>query len=397
MIRLDLQTLVVVVIALCVVIGTSMISVVRLRRGSGALWYWSLSLLALAAGSLLLVLRGTIPPLVSVMAGNALIICAVAFLGSVASSITGLFLDGTQRRFFAVLTAPVLGLLYLTVDAIWPRLAYMAAVECYLVGQLALQVRGSRLGSEKPRRAPVFLFEILLWIFFAETAFRAASIFALIPGGAFSQQPLVAVAYLVAILMITVGTCVLVWYEMDVRDDTIARSMDVASGLPNQAVFLQLLEGRLASMGATNGGSIALLRVWPTLEAGAHLHPGDEATILRKAGTRIDKYLDQTDVLARVHDGEFGVLFRGDDTARAVRALEEALGNLQSRPIVGERGHYSMNGNAALMTCGPSTSSPAQVIRSLRAGLDEVTAGGVRTVTASSLGHAMRANGTDRA
>lgn len=397
MIELDLQTLVVVLIALCIAIGTSMISVVRLRRGSVALRYWSLALLALASGSLLLVLRETIPPLISVMAGNALIICAVALVGSVASSMTGQFLDGTHRWFFAAFTAPVLGLLYLTMDAIWPRLAYMAGVECYLVGQLAWQMRGSRLDSAEPRRTPSFLMEILLWIVFVETAIRAASIFALTPEGPFSEQPLVAIAYLVAILIITIGTCALVWHEMDVKDSAIARSIDIASGLPNQTVFVQLLEGRLASMEATNGGCIALLRVWPSLEAGTRLHPDDEATILRKAGTRIEKYLSQTDVLARVSEGEFGVLFRGDDTARAVRALEGALGSLQSRPIVGARGQYSINGAAALTACGSPIISSTQIIEGLRSGLADATTGGVRIVTARPLGHAKRANGRDHA
>jgi len=175
MLRLDLQTLVIVLIALCIAIGASLVSIAGRRRGTGTLWYWGLSLLTLACGSLLLVLRGTIPLLLSIMAGNALVICAVALLGNVASSLTKKFLDGTNRWFFAAATAPVLGLLYLAVEPIWPRVAYMAAVECYLVGQLAWQLRKSRIETGEPQRKSAFAFEILLWIFLAETAIRVVS------------------------------------------------------------------------------------------------------------------------------------------------------------------------------------------------------------------------------
>jgi len=394
---LDLQTLIVVLIALSVAIGVPLVSISRPRRGTGTLWYWGLALLALASGSLLLVLRGAIPPLVSIMAGNALVICAVALLGNVASSMTRQFLDGTHRWFFAAFTAPLLGLLYLAVEPIWPRVAYMAAVECFLVGQLAWQLRKTQRDSGEPRPKPVFAFEVLLWVFLAETVVRTVSTIALTPEDPFLEQSAVALAFLVAILIVAIGTCVMVWYELEVKDDAIARSIDVASGLPNQAVFLQLLEGRLASMAAVEGGSIALLRVTPAVEQGTHLESGEHAALFRKAGARIDRHLDHSDVLARVSDDEFGVLFRGNDTARAARALERALASLQSRTIAGERGQYPMNGTAALMTYEPSLKSAAQVIKRLRDGLDEVKMGGLRILTASAAGGALGANGTGRA
>ena len=395
MLRLDLQTLVIVLIALCIAIGASLVSIAGRRRGTGTLWYWGLSLLTLACGSLLLVLRGTIPLLVSIMAGNALVICAVALLGNVASSLTKKFLDGTNRWFFAAATAPVLGLLYLAVEPIWPRVAYMAAVECYLVGQLAWQLRKSRIETGEPQRKSAFAFEILLWIFLAETAIRVVSTVVRTPEDGFFQQSSVAVAFLVAILLVAIGTCILIWHELDVKNDAIAQSTDTASGLPNRAVFMQLLEGRLASMTSTGGGSIALLRVRLSLKEGAHLDPAEEATVLRKAGTRIDQFLDQSDVLARVDDDEFGVLFRGTDIARAVQSLERALTSLQSRAIAGERGQYHMNGAAALMASGPSAGSTAFAIKTLHDGLDGVPMGEVRILTMEYPGAAGRANGTD--
>jgi len=395
MLELDLQTLVVVLIALSVAIGAPLVSISSLRRGTGVLWYWGLSLLALASGSLLLVLRGAIPLLVSIMAGNALIVCAVALLGNVASSLTKQFLDGTNRWFFAAATAPVLGLLYLAVDPIWPRVAYMAAVECYLIGQLAWQLRRSQIGSGEPQRKSVLAFEVLLWVFLTETVIRIVSTVALTPDDPFSQQFGVAVAFLVAILLVAIGTCVLIWHELDVKDDLMAKSMDIASGLPNQAVFLQLLEGRLAAMASTGGGSIALLRVRPSITDGTPLDPHEMDSVFRKTGTRIDQFLDHSDVLARVGEDEFGILFRGNDVARAVQALERALTSLRSRAMVGERSQCSMNGTAALIASGSSVRSTAQIIKDLRDGLDEVSIGEVRVVTIQYPKGASEASGTD--
>jgi hypothetical protein len=218
MIQLDLQTLGVVLIALCILIGASLVAISGSQRGTRALWYWGLSLLTLASGSVLLLLRDVIPQIVSIIFGNALIICAVALLGSVASSLTKQFVDGTNRWFFAAFTGPILGLMYLTVDPIWPRVAYMAAVECYLVGQLVWQLRKSQMDSEDPRLMSVFAFEVLLWIFLGETIVRIVSTVALTPEGTFFQQSAVAIAFLVAILLVATGTCVLIWHEREVKE-----------------------------------------------------------------------------------------------------------------------------------------------------------------------------------
>jgi len=395
MIQLDVQTLVVAVIVLCIAISAPLAAITRRRRGTGAMWNWSLSLFVFVLGSLLLVLREIVPPLISVMAGNALVICAFVFLGRAASSMTTRFLDGTHRWFFAVLSAPVLGLLYLAVDSIWPRIAYMAAVECYLAGQLATQLRESRVDSGTARQTPLFAFEILVWILFAEAAVRTVTTVALASEGTFFEQTPVAISFLAAIPLAAVGTCVLVWHELAVRDETITRSIDVASGLPNEAVFLQLVKGRLASVSAANGASIALVRAKLSSEGGFALRAEDRAMISRKLGTRIDGFLDHSDVLARLDDCEFGILFRGGDTSRAVRSLENALRNVEARALVGVRGEYFVSATAALAACDSSSGDAEQLIRGLRSELQNM-AGGVRVVDQAFGEESRRASGSDR-
>jgi GGDEF domain-containing protein len=397
MLWLDLQTLVFVLIALSVSIGAPLASFLGPRRGTGALWYWAMSLLALASGSLLLVLREIIPPIVSIMFGNALVICAVALLGNVASSLTKRFLDSTNRWFFAVITAPVLALMYLTLDPIWPRIAYMAAVECYLVGQLAWQLRGNRKDSGVPQRRSVLAFEVLLWVLLGETLVRTITTFTLTPGESFFRQSLISIAFLFAILLVAIGTCILIWHELDIKDEAIryARSTDIDSGLPNQMVFLWLLEGHLASMAATGDGSIALIRVRPLVKNYARLDPYEETMVYRSAGARIDQFLSRSDMLASVGDDEFGVLFRGNDVAQAVHTLERVLTGLQSRTVVGDRSQYLMNGSAVLIAGGSPIGSAAEVVKILRDGLHDMMMGEVRVLTTPYLGDAKSAVGTD--
>jgi GGDEF domain-containing protein len=399
MLRLDLQTLVFVLIALNVAIGAPLAWIMGPRRGTGALWYWAMALLALASGSLLLVLRGIIPLLASIMFGNALIICAVALLGNVVASLTKQFVDGSARWFLAVITAPVLGLLYLMIDPIWPRVAYMAAVESYVVGQLAWQLRTSRMDSTEPQRKSVFAFEVLLWVFLGETIIRIFSALAFNPAEPFLQQSLISVAFLIAILLVATGTCVLIWHELDIKEAAMkfARSTNIASGLPNRVVFLQMLEGRLRSMAATGDGSVALLRVRPLVEGGARLNPFEEAAVYRKVGARIEQFLDRTDLLARVSEDEFGILFRGNEIALAIQALERALTDLQSRLVPGDRGRYLMNGTATLIACSSSIGSAAEVTKFLRDRLDGVTMGDVKVLSRSFASDPKWAVGTSNA
>jgi hypothetical protein len=51
MLALDVQTLLVVLIALSLAIGTPLAAFSGPRRGTGVLWNWALTLLALAAAS----------------------------------------------------------------------------------------------------------------------------------------------------------------------------------------------------------------------------------------------------------------------------------------------------------------------------------------------------------
>lgn len=379
MLRLDLPTLATVLIVLGIAMGAPLAAISGPRRGTGALWYWALALLALAGGGLLLVARGIIPPIISVMFGNALIVYTLVQAGETASCLTNSSLDHSHRRFFALLTAPLLGVLFLTVDPIWPRVAYMAALEAYLVGQLAWQFhRASAVSGERPYRS-VFAFEVLLWCLLAETIIRTVAVLMLTPTEPFFAQTVISVAFMFAILLVAVGTSLLVWHELEVKDDalTFARTVDADSGLPNRVPYLEQLEARLAA-----GASVclALMKIAPAVKDGSHLDPLEEAQVYRNAGDRIAQFLDSADMLARVSEAEFAVLFKKNDIARASAALELALEKLHAGRVASKHGLYVIIGSAVLTTCDSSIGRAAEAMRYLRDGLHATLPGGVQVL-----------------
>lgn len=372
--RLDLATLIVVIIAMSAAIGVPLALTSGPRRGTGALWYWAMTLLALAGGALLLAAREIIPPVICVMFGNALIIFALALLGETASCLTGSSLDGTNRSFFSVITAPILGLMFFTIDAIWPRIAYMAMVEAYVVLQLACQVHRVRtISAEARRRRPVLVFEVLLWAFFTETLVRTFAVLVLTPAQPFFGQTVIAVAFLVAVILVAGMTCVVVWNEIDAKEGAIrhARSIDIDSGLPNRMLFLQQLEARLAAPANDGIGIVALMRCAPLVKPGASLDPLEEARIYRNVADQMVRFLQPRDMLARTGDNEFGVLFREHDTGQAGATLELALEQLRTRGAMGEGDRYRMSGAAALIARHAFSGSAADLMKLLRGSLNE--------------------------
>ena len=393
---LDLQTLIAVSIGQSVIIGLPLAWYASPRRGSGALWYWALGLLAFSSGSLLLVMRGVIPPIVSIMFGNALVLLAVALLGDVAASLTDRFFRWTDRWFLVLVSAPVLGLLYLFVDNIWPRVAFFATIECLLIGQVAWQLRDIRRKSPQPQHRSLLAFEILMWIFLGEFLFRTVCTLAFTPGGSFFAQALISVAFLFAIVFVTVGSCILIWHELDLKDATMRflKTTDIQSGIRSRMTFLQLVETRLAQNDASGGGSIALLRVKPAPEGAAEVNGVDANEFYRAVGARIDALLDKADLLARYSDDEFAILFVKKDAARAAQTLDSVFANLHAESVVTVRARYAVTGNAAVVACQAALGAAADFMKALRSELENATAAGMRVATIGYPGTAKRSAAT---
>jgi GGDEF domain-containing protein len=267
----------------------------------------------------------------------------------------------------------------------------MAVVQCYLVGQLLWQLHTSPLGARKPQHNSVIAFEVLLWIYLGGTIMRIIAILALTPSEASLQGSLFPLAALLAILLIPIGTCVLIWHELEVRDEAIriATSTDISSGLPNRATFLRSLERHLASAPTQQASIVGLLRLKPLVR---NLEPYEEAAAYRSLGARIERFLARSDMLARTGDDEFGVLFHeGSDIARATTVLKYLLVDLQCSPVAGERDHHDMNAAAVLLSCGHSTGTAGEVVKILREGLEGTPLGEVRILTLPSRGAARSA------
>lgn len=377
MLNLDLTTLVVVLVALNAVIGAALAFTTSPTHGSGALWHWSLALLAVAGACLALVVRNMVPFVLSVMLGNVLLIYALERVGEVASALVDRSLDRRLRRMFTIITAPVLGLLYFTADEVWPRTLYMAVAEGWIVGQLAWQMREARALHMQRVHPSVLAFEGILWILFVEQCLRAVVVIHT-PDELMGGNTLVSTGFLIAILLVVIGTFVLVWNELEVKRNVLdhATTTDSESGLPNRLLFFRELETWLASResGTANGiGAAALVQVRPLNIDGLSVDPYQEGYVLGSVGVALSRYLGPSDLIARVSLDKFALLFRSGEVERLDAMMKRLLADLQTRGVPVEGVRCLVEVQASLIACDASVTSAAEVLRLLHAGLAGVT------------------------
>lgn len=383
MLNLDLTTLVVVLVALNAVIGAALAFTTSPTHGSGALWHWSLALLAVAGACLALVVRNMVPFVLSVMLGNVLLIYALERVGEVASALVDRSLDRRLRRMFTIITAPVLGLLYFTADEVWPRTLYMAVAEGWIVGQLAWQMREARALHIQRVHPSVLAFEGILWILFVEQCLRAIVVVVHTPDELMGGNTLVSTGFLIAILLVVIGTFVLVWNELEVKRNALDHAMttDPESGLPNRVLFFRELETWLASRSASGRGSgpakgigaAALVQVKPLKIDGLSVDPYQEGYVLGSVGVALSRYLGPSDLIARVSLDKFALLFRSGEVERLDAMMKRLLADLQARGVPIEGGRCLVEVQASLIACDASVTSAAEVLRLLHAGLAGVT------------------------
>ena len=379
-ILLDVPTLIVAFALVSVAIGVPLASMTSPRRGTGGLWYWSWGLLAGAAGAALLALRGPIPIVISVMAGNALVIGGIALMGEAVACMIEQRINNRLRWFFTAATPLVLGVLYAAVDSITPRFLYMAAVETCLIAQLAWQLRiASRRAAERHHPAAL-AFEILLWAFLAETLFRVIGLALFPQQETFFGQTLLSVAFLFGLVFVAIGSCVLIWHELTVKDDAIryARDTDIDSGLLNRLAFMQLLSASLAA--GRKGKAVALIRLRPVELGGGRLDPFEEANLYRNLAVRIESHLALSDVLARFSDDEFIVLFPAGGIKTQAEAVAALLADLRDEQIQADRHRYHVEGAAVLVSCEATDQPSWQLFGLMRSELDGLKAGDIRVM-----------------
>src|SRR5262249_62211883 len=104
----------------------------------------------------------------------------------------------------------------------------------------------------------------------------------------FFSQTLLSVAFLFGLVLAAMGSCVLIWHELTVKDAAIryARDTDIDSGLLNRSAFMHLLTTSLAS--SRTGKAVALIRLKPVERGAGRLDPFAEAHLCRKLAVRLD-------------------------------------------------------------------------------------------------------------
>jgi len=253
----------------------------------------------------------------------------------------------------------------------------MAAVHAYLVGQLAWQLRRARLKSGERHHPAALTLEVLMWVLFAEIAGRTLA-FAVLPvQQTFFGQLAVSIAFLFAIVLIAVGTCVMIWYELSVKDAAIhhVKTTDVDSGLPNRSAFMEHLGAHLAARKA--GESVALMRLRPAVQGSGRLDPFEEISLYRNVGIRLEWGLGRKDMLARFGEDEFIALLSDGELQPQREMLANLLAELRGTPTQGEQARHTMEGRAVLVACN-STDRPADLLIGLMRGtLDRLPPGEV--------------------
>jgi len=359
---LDVRTLAVVIFVQGLIIAVPILWYAHWRSGTGALWNWGLTLLCVAGGAVVLVARGFIPVIASITLGNALILCACAFIVESAVALTNAPVAWSGRWAIVFVSVPILAAMYFVDQAIWPRAAYMGLAECLLIGQAALQIRKWRSNSLELRQLPTRLFEYLLWVIATVMLLRGMLFVVFRPEDISSARALVAIGVLVVAILFTIGTSLLVSQEIGAKEISIQNSSIRAAteGLANRDEFYLLLEKFLAR--GEPAGTLALLRILPVLK-GVVLDPFEEEAVMRQAGSRVARFLEPTDVLARFSNSEFALIVSRRAPAAAKELLKRIIANLQSRSIAGI-------GSAMSCALAASRANPAAVMVSLRDGID---------------------------
>lgn len=330
---MDIRTLFVMTVINGLVLGVAQIIVWQRHRDGRALLFWGMANFAGAAGSLLIAMRGQIPPIFSVAIGNGLIIIWLTLLWAGTRHFDG-------RR---VPPAAVFGLpLATTVVMLIPWVADNLAIRTMLVSGLnALLLSVVTLDLRQAQRAePLAIRRFLIVVFIVAAAPCYARIVLstdLAPQGDFMQSGAAQAAMLMHmnlfILAWNVGGLLMFNERMQNTLSHAART-DVVTGLDNGTSFAERAERRLQHAVLAER-PISLLMISPRHLTGYNPYLRNAATdkAMRLLARALCVDPRPGDLLAYLGGEQFALLAMDCDADSAAVRAEHLIGRIHEQAL----------------------------------------------------------------
>ena len=380
--QLDLRTLFIVLMILYACLGFVCLLLPYRMPGSHAVTNWGYGMLALAAGSGGIALRGVLPDFFSVILANALILVSFPFVLRSVSPGRG---RGASAFGWSVVAVSVLLLSYITYmqSGTRIRIVILSIAMVILVIQPVLAliaVPGTN------RRAKLFTAACLGGIGLAMLARAGLTIkwgsHADFLGPDWVQFASVLLFGVFAVL----ATLGVVWIEIEQLRADLARlaMIDPLTAILNRRAFMLEYERELSRCTREKVGlALAIFDIDHFKDVNdnyGHL-VGDQ--VLRRIADTLRASLRGHDVLGRYGGEEFALLMPGADTAAAMAGTERARLAVGERPIrVGEVS-IPVTISAGVAAFGVNGSDWESLLRSADAALYEAKRGGRNRVVAA--------------
>lgn len=331
--QLDLRTLFIVLAILYACLGLVCLFLPYRTPGSHAVTNWGYGLLALAAGTVALALRGAIPDYITIDLANALILAAFLFI---LRSVRPGPQWGSNAFGWSVVGAAVLLLWYFTY---WQpdtraRIVVSSAAMALLVVQPVAALVAAAPGEG--RRARTFTAICLIGVGLVTlaravwTIQRGSNADLLAPDFVqFASNLLFAVSTVLA----TLGV---LWIEIEKLRSDLARlaMIDPLTAILNRRAFMLEYERELSRcVREKTGLALAIFDLDHFKDVNdSHGHlVGDK--VLRRVADTLRASLRGHDVIGRYGGEEFALLMPGADTAAALTGTERARLAVGERPI----------------------------------------------------------------
>ncbi|MBI4294096.1 MAG: GGDEF domain-containing protein [Betaproteobacteria bacterium] len=330
--HLDIRTLFLVAVMTMTLLGLVSLTFASLRPGNPAIRLWGASLLVLAGGLVLIVLRGVIPDVLSVVVGNMVTVAAIV-LGYRSLRMLRAQPLRDYLGWVLVLAITASAAFYLYVEPnITLRVVFFSAVAAFLLFRNAWL-----LGHDAPSdaRASHRITAGIFGFFGAVHALRSAAVWVIgRPEDLMAPHLPDAVLMLVTMAAIICATLGLLWLEVRRLQHDLAHlaSIDQLTGALTRRAFSSEF-AREVSRRERDKGSFGLAmfdidHFKRINDEHGHL-VGDE--LLRAIADSLRQGLRAHDVLCRYGGEEFVVLMPGADKAAATAVADRARRSIEHR------------------------------------------------------------------